>query len=244
MSEHLFEDPNHEYSEARAALKAALENVDYLSYSIGSGPLLVEEITDGTKSDILTETIDEYQWPSDVDAIIEPVEEQPSNEAFLDSMKEGDRPLHTQPLYTFLSTMPTQAEEVSGRGWIFDIYGQIPVVHRAHALAPELFDNLATVLSALNRRYPTTHAIEDPRVSVKEWTYELLSKPTADNLYNYLREKENQDIVEAMHMAYRIMGRLMKVNDGEIANEKRALPYESKMIAPTLSAKAVLRWGG
>lgn len=239
MSEHLFQDPNHEYSEARAALKAALENVDYLSYSIGSGPLLVEEIPDEVKSDILTQTIDEYQWPTDVDAIIEPVEEQPSNESFLDSMKEGDRPLHTQPLYTFLSAMPARADEASGRGWIFDVYGQLPVVHRAHALAPDLFDNLATVLDALQKRYPTTHALENPRTRV---TREALMQPTSDNLYNYLREQNNQDVVEAMHMAYRIMGRLLKVNDYEISDQKKTQPQHGTR--SILSAQSVLRWGG
>ncbi len=234
MSGYEFDEIDKDYATAREGLHNALENLDYVDYALDSAPLTFGALaqTQHTREKVHA-VVAEFGWPSKLaDSLIEPVQNFPSNRAFLNSLKpinpiEGEAgPLHIASghFFNLISVLPIDEPQEAKRG--IDLSGLYPVVHRAHAVAPDFFGNLAHVLNKLRERYSI--------VGETDFLYEELLKP------------QNDEVVEAMHMAYRIMGRLIKVDDSStIVRNCRALRRGDNSEVdepPILSADVHLRY--
>lgn len=237
-----FDDPDQEYSAARRGLHDALENLDYLDYTLDIGPLTLADIarTPAASSDRMHEVVAEFGWPSGKeDGVLESTQRFSSNREFLESLRPvdeyGAQFVGMNRFFNLTSVAPIYEPVEVGRG--IDLQGLNPVVHRAHALAPDLFDNLTITLNKLRERYSLID--------------------NTDHLYEELVQSRNEDVVEAMHMAYLIMGRLIKVNDSStVAARSRAHlrilrgnrhkdsdDYSEIQRPPILNADAYLRHG-
>lgn len=198
MNQFEFDDIDHEYAEARKGLHNALENVDNLAYAVEGGPLTIAQVNhDRTVDPGFQEVVAKFGWPSYLeDSIIEPVSEF-STEGFLESMRQAGSGgslkgrMNLDHFFIMLRQRPILSYEEMTTGE--SAHGMYPVLHRAHALAPDLFDNLQKSLVKINERYSTVGP--------------------EDNVYIALKEPHNEEIAEGLHMAYQIMGRLLKVDD-------------------------------
>jgi len=220
-----FNDIDPAYAEARRTLHSSVENIDYLAYAVGKGPLLLSEIDPSLRqNDAFQETIGAYGWPSAMeDGIIEPTKDYGSSRDFLVSMKpvdvHGPRHITSDHFLTLVSqpVIRTFSEARTGNGF----YGILPYLHRGHAVAPDLFDSLQKSLQKLYERYAII-------------SYQ-------DEMYTELLKDQNADVVEAMYMAYHILGRLIKVNDLDtVIGNHHESTNSSK---PILSADVALRRG-
>lgn len=197
MTEFEFREFDEAYDKARSELAKAVVDPELVDYAQGNGLLQMTDIAPARReAEQLEAVVDLYGWPAlPEDGIIEPVHNYPNSLTFLDSLcpddEYGARHIRSSVFYSMLVQKPLLEMETGGKGvWT---YGLMPVLHRAHALSPELFDNLRVVLATLSERYGGIY--------------------DEDNLRDELEMAHNESVRRAMHMAYRIMGRLIKVDD-------------------------------
>jgi hypothetical protein len=199
------------YPEAREKLRAAVARFDYQYYAgeeVGkeqTGPLTIAQIEEKDRSsDVFVETFSVYGWPTaGEDSLIDPVPVHATNKDFLDSLKPVDdgitRKIITDYFFAVLRQPPIAPDDTTtNRNSMYREVGKLPVIHRAYAVAPELFENLRIVLSEITTQNQGLYPLGE------------------DYIYAALIREENQDVVHGIHMAYRILGRLFKVSDEEI----------------------------
>lgn len=218
-------------SEARRDLREAVENEKNIVLASGNKILTLDQLEN---LDVVNEHVlhiaERYEWPTEADEIMDPIVDL-SPDAFLDSLKEVNSHGELQSIgYSyFYSTLEQDAVDLPFKrvaGASFNsVLGTLPVVHRANAVAPDLFASTREVLRAYRRSTP------------------LISK--TDEIYTELIKPKNSDVVLAISMCYRIMGRLVTVNDGKIWR-KLWDQNEDKVdeAAPWLNADEALRNGG
>lgn len=226
MSEFDFYDIDSEYADARIRLHEALENVDYLNYAVEEGPLTLGQVEQDRRiSDSIIDVMGRFGWPSSSeDGVIESTSDYGSSLDFLESMKpldkDGLRYISSDHFYILVSQPIIHTFEEARTGSSNGVYGMSPFLHRAHAVAPDLFGSLRKSLQKLTERYG---GISD-----------------TDNVYEELLKEQNSDIVEGLYMAYHILGRLIKVNDFDmLGSPERSVDVPT----PILNADVALRVG-
>lgn len=214
------------YPQARERLREAVNNLDYMEYAVHEGPLQISQLAANARTDPEAQrVIAEYGWPSlQEDSIIEPVQTFKTDKEFIDSLRPedefGTQKLISSNFHTLL--MVASPHNKAASDYITaPALGELPVVHRAYAVAPELFESLRIVLGEFKTRYRDPRPVDDD-----------------DRIYEAIMREENGDISQAMHMAYRILGRLLKVSD------LQELPTGNAVAStgPILNADDVLRY--
>ena len=199
-------EPRDAVERFRESLHSALqvlENPLYIEYAHGRGPISIDDVpADIQVGTNFLEVVEKYDWPSAEDAGIEPTLDyndkdfianlflQPSgvirgpNDTDKSYQDKSHRALNN--FMAVIRSVPiNNPREAKG---LEGLYGLMPVVHRANVLAPDLFDAVREALSAFE-------------MGDQDFARARLSMP------------ESQDIVMCLNIAYRIMGRLLKVND-------------------------------
>lgn len=224
------EDIDREFRDAVESMDTAREDIIFRLYAEGYGPLTIEGVDlERRATPKFQAVLERYGWPTlSDDGIIEGPDDYDDMAVFIDQLRPrtvgtGEiRGLSTSHLLNTLAQRPIEQPEqaATGHGWL----GMYPYLHRAHAVAPEFFESLQTVLETYQRRYS------------------FISE--GDHLYAELQRKENQAVREALYDAYTVCGRLVKVRDYELS---RVPPHEltsEYTSAPILSADMQLRFGG
>lgn len=231
MNELEYLESNEPFERARRELEVAVYDRELIDYADGYGLLTLDRISGERlmSARIYQLAYGEDDWPrEDEDSLLTltPMPEFQTDKEFIASLcpedQYGKTFLATSHFFTMLSQQPRQ--EGDHLATPLNYYGYYPVVHRAHALAPELFDSLSVVLSELSDQYK--------RVAKD------------DELRQVIEMEGNIAIQRAMHMAYRIMGRLIKVNDpGVISKRFRTPPDYQDGMTTILSSDEFLREG-
>ena len=193
------------YEAAMETIAAQLSNHELLDYALGEGPLTLKDLSDDALERVTMAGI-VYEWPTADDAVIKPTRKY-TDETFLQNLFE--KPSFTPGVMPYLSEAElneqTERNEYALNNFILylraspadasdmasnmaNVYGESPVVHRADALAPELFDALRVIMNGF-------------KLSEQKYARTFLEMPM------------NADVVTALHMSYQIMGRLLKVSD-------------------------------
>lgn len=184
--------PREQFESVRWQLEHAVQDDDLVGIASLTGPLKLSDIPDSFRSSDVLTVAAIYAWPDDSDTSIVPVESYEETE-FIDQLFSAkNRIQDKKALNNFrLYLRATPIEDISSVDRLEDSYGLEPVVHRANALAPELFAAL--------------------RLSTRAF-------PLGEARYarDFLLEDDNIDIRVAYYIAYRIMGRLLKTSDRPI----------------------------
>ena len=215
------------YPQARERLREAVNNLDYMEYAVHEGPLQISQLAAGARADPeVQRVIAEYGWPSLIeDSLIEPVQTFATDKEFIDSLRPinefGPQKLISSQLFTMLR-VASPHNQANSDYLTASTLGEMPVVHRAYAIAPELFENLRVVLGEFKTRYRDPRPVDDE-----------------DRIYEAIMREENGDISQAMHMAYRILARLLKVSDVQTMYENLG---KKDTGGPILNADSILRY--
>lgn len=193
------------YEAALETIAAQLGNHELLDYALGEGPLTLKDLSDDALERVTMAGI-VYEWPTADDAVIKPTKKY-TDETFLQNLFEkpsftpwvmpylSEAELNEQTerneyalnnFILYLRASPADASDMASN--MANVYGESPVVHRADALAPELFDALRVIMNGF-------------KLSEQKYARTFLEMPM------------NTDVVTALHMSYQIMGRLLKVSD-------------------------------
>lgn len=193
------------YEAALETIAAQLGNHELLDYALGEGPLTLKDLSDDALERVTMAGI-VYEWPTADDAVIKPTKKY-TDETFLQNLFEkpsftpwvmpylSEAELNEQTerneyalnnFILYLRASPADASDMASN--MANVYGESPVVHRADALAPELFDALRVIMNGF-------------KLSEQKYARTFLEMPM------------NADVVTALHMSYQIMGRLLKVSD-------------------------------
>ena len=193
------------YEAAVETIAAQLSNHELLDYALGEGPLTLKDLSDEALERVTMAGI-VYEWPTADDAVIKPTKKY-TDETFLQNLFEkpsftpwvmpylSEAELNEQTerneyalnnFILYLRASPADASDMASN--MANVYGESPVVHRADALAPELFDALRVIMNGF-------------KLSEQKYARTFLEMPM------------NADVVTALHMSYQIMGRLLKVSD-------------------------------
>ena len=193
------------YEAAMETIAAQLSNHELLDYALGEGPLTLKDLSDDALERVTMAGI-VYEWPTADDAVIKPTKKY-TDETFLQNLFEkpsftpwvmpylSEAELNEQTernecalnnFILYLRASPADASDMASN--MANVYGESPVVHRADALAPELFDALRVIMNGF-------------KLSEQKYARTFLEMPM------------NADVVTALHMSYQIMGRLLKVSD-------------------------------
>lgn len=177
-----FETPKNNLDHALALIHESATDERYNMYAEGSGPLLLAEIDPEIRSSLeFHELIADYGWPSRFeDGHIEPVHSFESTEAFVDSLRGVAEPYLNNLNAIFRTTL---SDEFA----MSNIYGTKPPLHRAYAIAPNLFEGIRML-------------------------YEEFPPVTGHGLLTELI-RSNSVVSEQLHKAFLILGRLVKATD-------------------------------
>ncbi len=219
---------NDKYHEARELLRVAVSNLDYLDYASYEGPLQLSQLAArGRNSMAVQELTAEVGWPNLIeDTIIEPVKSFSVDKDFVDSLTvrgDGHERMKLISSYFFRLLLVSPHDTSSAESIGMNVIAEMPMLERAYAIAPDLFENLRIILEEFKKRYRELRPLEE------------------DHLYAAIMAAENIEVPQAMHMAYRILGRLIKVSDSEILRKRLG---REEPAAPILSADAILQHGG
>ena len=233
MTEHFSFDDT--YPRARESLKKAVtsfDNLDYAGISLSDGTeekdrLVIAGVSPLVqRGDKFQTVFATYGWPNKMqDHLIEPVITYESDNDFIDSLKGisgQDHKLISAYFLTLLQIAPDNEPPINHI--MAEAVGNYPALHRAYAIAPDLFDNLRVVLRELVKQYRELPPLDE------------------DHLYEAITAEENQDVAMAMHMAYRILGRLLKVDDRKWVHSTITSEGELEF-TPILNADEELRYG-
>lgn len=170
-------------------LAAALDLIEqsasderYDVYASEEGPLTVAELDPETRlSPIFKDVVDVYDWPSRMeDGTIESVYEYASPEDFIVALRGDGEPFLNNLNAIFRATRTDEFE-------INNLYGIKPPLHRAYAIAPDLFDGIRQL-----------YELFPPVVGSSQLTELLRDQPV---------------VSEQLFKAFRILGRLVKTTD-------------------------------
>lgn len=213
MYEQLFEEPDKEFLEARNALADSCDNPIYVHYANNAGPLELHEVDGTERNPQLDEVVARYGWPDEFDRVIQAPMQHSSDEEFL-LLLANSVPIDLGG-NVFIQTLQAPpigqfSDVVRGT----DVHGMMPHAHRAYAVAPDMFTNLRSVIHKTIERYRhfRRYDLKDDHVHVPlcdDYSQCLDSDPL---LAAYM-QPEYQDVRKALHMAYQIMSRLIKVDD-------------------------------
>jgi hypothetical protein len=196
--------PAERYKLALDMVSRVLAEPECIDYAMGRGPLTLEQLSDDAALRV-TDVAERLGWPTDEDESIVPPKdyadnvflenlfEQPSKTPLqteemtdeeLDDVTRNERALNNFILYLRAKPIESFADAEGMEGF----YGLSPVIHRAQALAPELFTALRQAVNCFD-------------LSEQEFAKSVLARA------------ESQDMLTALNMSYRIMGRLLKKGD-------------------------------
>lgn len=193
------------YEAAMETIAAQLSNHELLDYALGEGPLTMKDLS-GDALERVTMAGIVYEWPTADDAVIRPTRKY-TDETFIENLFEQpsftpgvtqylsgaelnkQKQRNADALNNFILYLRASPADGSDMGSdMTNVYGKSPVVHRADALAPELFDALRVIMTSF-------------KLSEQRYMRSFLEMPM------------NADLVTALHMSYQLMGRLLKVSD-------------------------------
>lgn len=197
------------YEAALETIKAQLASHELLEYALEEGPLTLKDLSDDALERVTMAGM-VYEWPAAEDADIKPTKKY-TDESFLQNLFEhpsftpGAKPDVDEVEYgkqeerneyalsnfiLYLRASPADVSDMASD--MTTVYGESPVVHRADALAPELFGALRVIMKSF-------------KLSEQRYMRSFLEMPM------------NADVVTALHMSYQIMGRLLKASDSSPA---------------------------
>lgn len=223
MSEFPFGDIDHDYADARRRLEEAMVGERVTQLLETSGPLSIGKLPVVLRHEerVMAEMARDG-WPDLKDSIIEGPFTYNSSMDFIDDLRPMDEDgwqfLGSAHFMRMLSK-PVIDHREEARS-IDDLYGLTPVVHRAHAVAPELFDNLQVVLAKMAERFVF---IDD-----------------VDHLYDEMIQPHNEQVRNAIYAAYQIMGKLIKVDDNEWMVRELDTTFQEQGAVPIISAHTYL----
>lgn len=206
--EQAVEDQVDPYEAALETIKVQLASHELLEYALGEGPLTLKDLSDDALERVTMAGM-VYEWPAAEDAVIKPTKKY-TDETFLDNLFEqpsftaGEKPdtgvaewaerkqRNEYALNNFILYLRASPDGATDTSDMTNIYGASPVVHRADALAPELFGAVRVIMKSF-------------KLSEQQYARSFLEMPM------------NADVVTALHMSYQIMGRLLRVSDSSPA---------------------------
>ncbi len=165
----------------------------YDIYAEGKGPLTIAEVDpEVRRSEEFHRVVQQYNWPNQlVDGTIEPVHTYESAEDFVKALRTRDHDHYLNNLNAIFASTPVHELDIS------NIYGIYHVLHRAHVIAPDLFEGLRVLFKehwSMNRQDELTAILE-----------------------------QNEVLANQTWKAFRILGRLIKVDD--LTQELRMIPF-------------------
>lgn len=182
---------------ARANLSEIVKNADYITYAQPRIPLMLNAVNqEQAATDEFSNMFHKYRWPDehDKEMITGKTKIYENDREFLyylrvysDEPEERDKYLNN--FNVWLRTKPQ--EEFDPVNMQDATYGMQPALHRAYAIAPDLMENLQVFFSQSYEKF----------------------KGRADEMTEFLAQPTNADVIKAAHMAYRILGRLVKHTD-------------------------------
>jgi hypothetical protein len=184
-------------NEALNSLYDAVESEANITLALTSGPLTIDKLRRlGMVGDAVKEVAERFGWPDQTDEAIEPVHDFNSY-AFIEMLQlDSASGIQSSYFYRTLEQKPIDLPLTSVSGLsVNSITGTLPVVHRAYALAPDLFSSL--------RAFLQTYREED-------------GLQGEDDIYTDLNKPKNAQAALAIDMCYRIMGGLLTVDDDKI----------------------------
>lgn len=197
MSDH--ESHNQHIEDLILDIELTSTNVVYDVYAQGYGPLTIDQLDPEVRvTKKLADVIGIYGWPSALtDGGIEPVPLYEGTADFTDALWARGQPEYLNNLPTLLRSKPSDTYG----GNSIEVYGLKPVLHRANAIAPDLFS--------------ATRAF-----------FEKKSSATSKELADYLHTCPVA--ARQIEKAYYILGRLIKVDDNNRVAEIMHLPTEGR----------------
>jgi len=189
MTNHELPSESNHLAEAYQVLNTAAHDEQLQALAMRSGPLEMSELAPELRnSEAFREFVNEFDWPNELeDSSIEPLPRF-TDEQFLGALSsEGvtidGRYYQVNNFKVWLSVEPNVKRFSKNQ----DIYGANPALLRAYAIEPEFMTALRTAYNALPKVvYPTDAALYSP---------------------------EGELVVRGAHIAFRLLGRIMKVND-------------------------------
>lgn len=176
-----------EYSEYRLLQRiaeTASEEI-YDIYAEGQGPLTLEQLDPELVADSrFLKVADRVGWPTEGDAVIEPVHKYQSTEDFVTALRYSHHPHFLNNFNAILRAEPAEELDMHDLSSVYGIYG---VVHRANVVAPDLFG------------------------SIRELFQEYKGVDHHHELNTIL--EENEVVAEQIWKAFKIMGRLVTTDD-------------------------------
>jgi hypothetical protein len=168
-------------------------NPKYLHYAQGKGVLPANEIiTD--MSDAAWDFVSSHEWPDATDSDIRTNSVTfDSDEEFLDALRNYDNPNYLNNFNVLLRTLvavDARGTNIDAGAFAEKIYATKPVLFRMYALAPELIALIQAFYIEAAKQYERS-----------------------DDLTSFLKQPENEPIIEATHLTYKIMKRLFKKDD-------------------------------
>lgn len=188
--------PTHtpDFDKIRDNLLQATGNKVYQEYSNEGGPINLREVDPAAIDDNFGTVFQAYGWPdmSDSRSVERDTVTYSDNDNFLHNLRvypeSPDKVIQKRYLNNFNVWLRTKP--VTNPNPVIDTYAAHPALHRAHAVVPDLM------------------------TSVQEFFDAAYSQSAnSDELTEFLYLEENAVAIEAAHMTYRILKRLIKQDD-------------------------------
>lgn len=182
------ENEHNAFERSQQAVERILKiaaNEQYDIYADGNGPLSLDHLNPALleEEDFLA-TVEEWGWPDAADAAIAPAHEYHSAKNFVTALRHSAHPQYLNNFNILLRATPTTTVDLQNMS---NLYGLYPVVHRANALAPDL---MAAIRELFQQDTPGAgHGRIDTILA------------------------ENEVVAAQVWQAFKIMGRLVKVDD-------------------------------
>ena len=173
-------------------LNQVIGNPTYQAYASEHGPLPLDDVPSDLRArNEFDQVVDYFGWPGRRDADIKPGPQFTDIDEFRQALAARKREFaHLNNFVAWVSQRPS-LDALDTTQPMERIYGRSPALHRLHAVAPDLAGSVQVLVTDIRRRTGTHTADMEQE----------LSRP------------DNRTLLEAVHLTYRIAGRLFTVND-------------------------------
>lgn len=181
---------NDTLAEAYQTLNAASRDEHLNALIEGEGPLELTELDEDIRqSEAFEQFVEEYGWPTaSEDGQITPAPQFKDDDQFLDAFthrtKVDNRVYYLNNFKVWIAAEPNTERFSEAR----QLYGAAPALLRAYIIAPEFMEAVRVAYTSLPKEayYPSAKTLDSP---------------------------EGELVVHGAHMAYKLLGRLIKTDD-------------------------------
>lgn len=196
---------------ARDTLALELQDPMYEAYASGKGALTLDQLdeNDVVDMDMLERVVELHGWPTKEDNDFCQVHDL-SRDTLLERLFNNEPHIGMTNLRAMLAMKPLMSfDDWNMSDGLSAVKGANPPFLRAHAIAPQLMYAIKGALEPFD---------DDPSKNLQAYLNqsegESIPKPDSmTQLKNHLSQPENAVTLEAIHLAYRMMGRLATVRE-------------------------------